>query len=312
MKNIHKKEGAKRSQSSTIGPSPTQFTVVQCLNSKIHLGHKSQEWNPNIASYILGERSGNHVFDVSKQLSSLKRALRVVSHTASICGPSSILFLGKSPEKVSKILRGSNPYEQILKNAATSTGASFFSADSHTWVNGSFTNWNEYIAQNKSTNQGVPATTQSKGQLAKEPPLGGTKAVVYSPGSEELEQRLSNDEKGLSNAQRSEPPLGGTKAAKLSKVSNAGPCPTTTQLTNNRLVLPSLIFAIGLSGLDQPLREAHKVGIPIIAIVDSDCNPRTTDRFIDYIIPGNDDSVRSYAFFTSLVCQAIKTSASKA
>ena len=291
MKNIHKKEGAKRSQSSTIGPSPTQFTVVQCLNSKIHLGHKSQEWNPNIASYILGERSGNHVFDVSKQLSSLKRALRVVSHTASICGPSSILFLGKSPEKVSKILRGSNPYEQILKNAATSTGASFFSADSHTWVNGSFTNWNEYIAQNKSTNQGVPATTQSKGQLAKE--------VVYSPGSEELEQRLSNNEKGLSkvsNAQHS----------------NSGPCSTTTQLTNNRLVLPSLIFAIGLSGLDQPLREAHKVGIPIIAIVDSDCNPRTTDRFIDYIIPGNDDSVRSYAFFTSLVCQAIKTSASNA
>jgi len=294
MKNIHKKEGV-------INPSPTQFTVVQCLNSKIHLGHKSQEWNPNIASYILGERSGNHVFDVSKQLSSLKRALRVVSHTASICGPSSILFLGKSPEKVSKILRGSNPYEQILKNAATSTGASFFSADSHTWVNGSFTNWNEYIAQNKSTNQGVPATTQSKGQLAKE--------VVYSPGSEELEQRLSNDEKGLSkvsnaqhsNAQRSE-----------AELSNAGPCPTTTQLTNNRLVLPSLIFAIGLSGLDQPLREAHKVGIPIIAIVDSDCNPRTTDRFIDYIIPGNDDSVRSYAFFTSLVCQAIKTSASKA
>ena len=284
MKNIHKKEGV-------IDPSPTQFTVVQCLNSKIHLGHKSQEWNPNIASYILGERSGNHVFDVSKQLSSLKRALRVVSHTASICGPSSILFLGKSPEKVSKILRGSNPYEQILKNAATSTGASFFSADSHTWVNGSFTNWNEYIAQNKSTNQGVPATTQSKGQLAKE--------VVYSPGSEELEQRLSNNEKGLSkvsNAQHS----------------NSGPCSTTTQLTNNRLVLPSLIFAIGLSGLDQPLREAHKVGIPIIAIVDSDCNPRTTDRFIDYIIPGNDDSVRSYAFFTSLVCQAIKTSASKA
>ena len=287
MKNIHKKE--------------TQFTVVQCLNSKIHLGHKSQEWNPNIASYILGERSGNHVFDVSKQLSSLKRALRVVSHTASICGPSSILFLGKSPEKVSKILRGSNPYEQILKNAATSTGASFFSADSHTWVNGSFTNWNEYIAQNKSTNQGVPATTQSKGQLAKE--------VVYSPGSEELEQRLSNDEKGLSkvsnaqhsNAQRSE-----------AELSNAGPCPTTTQLTNNRLVLPSLIFAIGLSGLDQPLREAHKVGIPIIAIVDSDCNPRTTDRFIDYIIPGNDDSVRSYAFFTSLVCQAIKSSAPNA
>jgi len=80
----------------------------------------------------------------------------------------------------------------------------------------------------------------------------------------------------------------------------------TAQLTNNRLTLPSLIFAIGLSGLEQPLREAHKVGIPIIAVVDSDCNPRVNDRFIDYIIPGNDDSVRSYAFFYSLVSQAIQ------
>ena len=165
------------------------FTVVQCLNSKIHLGHKSQEWNPNIASYILGERSGNHVFDVSKQLSSLKRALRVVSHTASICGPGSILFLGKSPEKVSKILRGSNPYEQILKNAATSTGASFFSADSHTWVNGSFTNWNEYIAQNKANT------------LCSEPPLGGTKAAELSSATRSDAQR--------SNTSCSEPPLRG-------------------------------------------------------------------------------------------------------
>ena len=79
------------------------------------------------------------------------------------------------------------------------------------------------------------------------------------------------------------------------------------QLTTNQLALPSLIFAIGLSGLEQPLREAHKVGIPIIAVVDSDCNPRVNDRFIDYIIPGNDDSIRSYAFFYSLVCQAIGT-----
>ena len=79
-----------------------------------------------------------------------------------------------------------------------------------------------------------------------------------------------------------------------------------SQLTNNNLVLPNLIFAIGLSGLEQPLREAHKVGIPIVAVVDSDCNPRVNDRVIDYIIPGNDDSVRSYAFFYSLVCQAIQ------
>ena len=81
----------------------------------------------------------------------------------------------------------------------------------------------------------------------------------------------------------------------------------TLRSLSNQITLLSLIFAVGLSGLEQPLREAHKVGIPIIAVVDSDCNPRLNDRFIDYIIPGNDDSVRSYAFFYSLVCQAIQT-----
>ena len=82
----------------------------------------------------------------------------------------------------------------------------------------------------------------------------------------------------------------------------------SSPVLSNQIALPSLIFAIGLSGLEQPLREAHKVGIPIIAVVDSDCNPRLNDRFIDYIIPGNDDSIRSYAFFCSLVSQAIQSS----
>ena len=84
--------------------------------------------------------------------------------------------------------------------------------------------------------------------------------------------------------------------------------PWTGQLKKDNLALPSLIFAIGLAGLEQPLQEAHKVGIPIIAVVDSDSNPRKKDCFIDYVIPGNDDSIRSYAFFCSLVCQAIKSS----
>lgn len=87
-----------------------------------------------------------------------------------------------------------------------------------------------------------------------------------------------------------------------------GSCPPLIDLDSKAKgsSLPSLIFAIGISGLERPLREAHKVGIPIVAVVDSDCNPRISERFIDYIIPGNDDSIRSYAFFCSLVCQAIQ------
>ena len=51
----------------------------------------------------------------------------------------------------------------------------------------------------------------------------------------------------------------------------------SSPVLSNQIALPqSYIFAIGLSGLEQPLREAHKAGIPIIAAeADSDCNPRS-------------------------------------
>jgi len=67
-----------------------------------------------------------------------------------------------------------------------------------------------------------------------------------------------------------------------------------------------LIFAIGISELEQPLREANNSGIPIVGVVDSNQNPFLKGRVIDYIIPGNDDSIRSYAFFCMMISQAIQ------
>lgn len=77
-------------------------------------------------------KRGNHVFNVSTQLNCLKRALRVISNTTSNYGPDSILLIGKSPEKISGILRFSNPYEEILKNTAIASGALLFAGDSQT------------------------------------------------------------------------------------------------------------------------------------------------------------------------------------
>ena len=93
----------------------SQFTVLQCLNSQIHLGHKPSEWNPNIASFLLGYRDNNdtaneanHIFDVSKSCWYLRRALRFASHTAINLGSegtSNILFMGKSPKKIGSLIK---------------------------------------------------------------------------------------------------------------------------------------------------------------------------------------------------------------
>ena len=78
------------------------------------------------------------------------------------------------------------------------------------------------------------------------------------------------------------------------------------KVSGNRFSRPDLIFAIGISELEQPLKEANNVGIPIVAVVDSNQNPFLKNRVIDYIIPGNDDSIRSYAFFCMMVSQAVR------
>ena len=66
-------------------------------------------------------------------------------------------------------------------------------------------------------------------------------------------------------------------------------------------VLPDLLFAIDVRQQDIAVREANIMGIPIIAIVDTNCDPRN----IDYIIPANDDAIRSINLITSTIADAV-------
>ena len=64
--------------------------------------------------------------------------------------------------------------------------------------------------------------------------------------------------------------------------------------------LPDALFIIDVKREAIAVSEASKMGIPIIGIVDSNSNPEG----IDYVIPGNDDSIRSIALFTEAVADA--------
>ena len=63
---------------------------------------------------------------------------------------------------------------------------------------------------------------------------------------------------------------------------------------------PDLIFVIDVRKEDLAIAEANKLGIPVVAVVDSNCNPDG----IDYIIPGNDDAARAIALYTDPVARA--------
>ena len=65
--------------------------------------------------------------------------------------------------------------------------------------------------------------------------------------------------------------------------------------------LPGAIFIIDTHKEQIAVAEARRMGIPIIAVVDTNCNPEG----IDYPIPGNDDAIRAISLFTSIIANAV-------
>ena len=65
--------------------------------------------------------------------------------------------------------------------------------------------------------------------------------------------------------------------------------------------LPDAMFVIDVDHEDIAVKEARKLGIPVIAVVDTNCSPDS----IDYVIPGNDDAIRSNRLYAQLVAESV-------
>jgi len=69
----------------------------------------------------------------------------------------------------------------------------------------------------------------------------------------------------------------------------------------NMTRLPDAIFVIDSNKEQIAVREARKLGIPVVAVVDTNCDPSE----VDYVIPGNDDALRAIRLFASKISDSI-------
>ncbi len=65
--------------------------------------------------------------------------------------------------------------------------------------------------------------------------------------------------------------------------------------------LPDLVFVIDSNKEEIAVREARKLGIPVVAVVDTNCDP----DMVDYPIAGNDDALRAIRLFSSKIAEAV-------
>ena len=65
--------------------------------------------------------------------------------------------------------------------------------------------------------------------------------------------------------------------------------------------MPYAILVIDPRQEEIAVREARKLGIPVVAVIDTDCDP----DLVDYKVPGNDDAIRAIRLFCSAVADAV-------
>ena len=65
--------------------------------------------------------------------------------------------------------------------------------------------------------------------------------------------------------------------------------------------LPGAVFVIDPKREELLVKEANRLKIPVLALTDTNCDPEV----VDYVIPGNDDAIRSISLISRLVADAI-------
>ena len=65
--------------------------------------------------------------------------------------------------------------------------------------------------------------------------------------------------------------------------------------------LPDVLFVIDTNKEEIAVKEANRLGIPVVAVVDTNCSPEG----VNYVIPGNDDALRAVRLFASRIADAI-------
>jgi small subunit ribosomal protein S2 len=217
------------------------FSMRQLLEAGIHYGHQTRRWNPKMAPYLYGSRSGIHIIDLQQTVPMLHNALQVIRDI--VAGGGRVLFVGTKRQASQKVKESASLCGQFYVN--------------HRWLGGMLTNW-------KTISQSIKRLRELEEQMELGT-HGFTKKELLTLERERNKLDLS---------------LGGIKEM-------GG--------------VPDVLFIIDTNKEDIAIKEANTLGIPIVAIADSNSNPDG----IDYLIPGNDDAQRAINLYCTLVSAAV-------
>ncbi len=218
-------------------------TMRQMLESGVHFGHQTRRWNPKMKRFILTERNGIYIIDLTQSLTSIDRAYSYVKETVARGG--TIMFVGTKKQA-----------QEAVAEQASRVGMPYVN---ERWLGGMLTNFqtvHKRLQRLKELEQldfdDVPGSGMTKKEL-----------LVLRREKDKLERTL-----------------GGIRD--MNKV-------------------PSAVWVVDTNKEHIAVGEARKLDIPVIAILDSNCDPDV----VDFPIPGNDDAIRAVGLLTRVIADAV-------
>ena len=220
-----------------------EFSMRLLLEAGVHFGHQTHRWNPKMAPYIFGARSGIHIMDLSQTVPLLHQALVQVREVASKGGR--VLFVGTKRAASEPVAVAAKRCAQYYVN--------------HRWLGGMLTNW-----------QTISGSISRLRELEALMGDGGEDTGLTKKENLKLSRELEKLDKALGGIKD----MGGK---------------------------PDLMFVIDTNKESIAIKEARRLGIPVIAILDTNSNPASADM----PIPGNDDAARAIQLYCELVADAV-------
>lgn len=217
-------------------------SMEDMLKAGVHFGHQTLRWNPKMRPYLLGEKNGIHIINLSKTQEGLKKAFEGIDQC--LRAKKKILFVGTK-----KSVRHCLSEEAIRSK-------SFYVTDR--WLGGMLTNFatvkksiDKLLDIEKKATDGILANLKKKEQITIEKKRVKLDAVLG----------------GIRDMHRQ----------------------------------PGLLFIVDIKHEHIAVREAARLGIPTIAIVDSNTDPEE----VTFPIPGNDDAIKSVSMITKTITDYI-------
>ena len=218
-------------------------TMRQLLESGVHFGHQTRRWNPKMKRFILTERNGIYVIDLTKSVEGINTAYDFVKETVARGG--NILFVGTKKQA-----------QAAVAEQAQRVGMPYVN---QRWLGGMLTNF---------------STVRARLDRMKE-----------------LEQIDFDDVAGS----------GRTKKELLMMRREKDKLVKTLGGIRDMARLPAAVWVVDTKKEHLAVSEARKLNIPIVAILDTNCDPDE----VTYGVPGNDDAIRAVSLLTRVVADAV-------